>query len=187
MPNEKSKPNKNVAPGATPAATTLSVTIKSLKSTPAPVTLESQDQNTSIHELKSSYASQANLSVDKIKLLWKKKPVSDTKTLKELLTEAGEESTPTVELNAMVMGGGAATTTTAGAAETPKAADPPEVAMTDADADGAPVAQGPSGTEVLQSEEFWKDLKGYLVVRLKDEKEGERLAGVFREAWEKSR
>lgn len=183
MPHDKSKPNKNVAPGATPSLSTLSVTIKSLKSTPAPVTLDSQDQNTSIHELKSSYATQASLSVDKIKLLWKKKPVSDTKTLKELLTEAGEESSTTVELNAMVMGGAAS----APATETPKAADPPEVAMTDADADGAPVAQGPSGTEVLQSEDFWNDLKGYLVVRLKDEKEGERLAGVFKEAWEKSR
>ena len=45
-----------------------------------------------------------------------------------------------------------------------------------------PVAQGISGKEVLETEQFWSDLKGFLVQRIKDEKEGERLAGVFRKA-----
>jgi len=40
---------------------------------------------------------------------------------------------------------------------------------------------GPSGKE-LETEEFWNDLKGFLVQRLKDEGEGERLAKVFRKA-----
>lgn len=38
------------------------------------------------------------------------------------------------------------------------------------------------GKEVLGTEEFWGDLRGFLVQRLKDEKEGERVAGVFRRA-----
>ena len=54
----------------------------------------------------------------------------------------------------------------------------------------APEAQSkksqPSTTEgMLQSEEFWNDLKGFLQQRLQDQGEGERLAGVFREAWQK--
>lgn len=39
-----------------------------------------------------------------------------------------------------------------------------------------------SGKDVLGTEQFWSDLKGFLVQRIRDEKEGERLAGVFREA-----
>jgi len=46
------------------------------------------------------------------------------------------------------------------------------------------VAQGASGVEVLRTEAFWEDLKGFLVQRLRDEGEGERLAGVFKQAWE---
>ena len=42
------------------------------------------------------------------------------------------------------------------------------------------------GGEVLKTEEFWGDLKGFLVQRLKDEGEGERVWGVFRAALEKS-
>jgi len=41
-----------------------------------------------------------------------------------------------------------------------------------------------AGKEVLRTEEFWGDLKGFLVQRLKDEAEGERVAGVFRKALE---
>jgi len=46
------------------------------------------------------------------------------------------------------------------------------------------VAEGTigGGKEVLKTEEFWGDLKGFLVQRLKDESEGERVAGVFRKA-----
>ncbi len=50
----------------------------------------------------------------------------------------------------------------------------------------APVAQGPSGTEVLETGEFWDDLRGFLTQRLKDQGEGEKVYGLFREAWEAS-
>lgn len=40
------------------------------------------------------------------------------------------------------------------------------------------------GAEVLKTEEFWGDLRGFLVQRLKDEGEGERVVGVFRRALE---
>jgi len=38
------------------------------------------------------------------------------------------------------------------------------------------------GKSVLATDEFWSDLKGFLVQRLKDEKEGEKVWGVFRDA-----
>ncbi|TKA62921.1 hypothetical protein B0A49_06749 [Cryomyces minteri] len=45
-----------------------------------------------------------------------------------------------------------------------------------------PVTQGASGGAALQSEAFWEDLKGFLVQRLRDEAEGERVVGLFRKA-----
>ncbi len=46
------------------------------------------------------------------------------------------------------------------------------------------VATEGHGSEVLKTEEFWRDLKGFLVQRLKDEATGERVWGVFRKAVE---
>lgn len=50
-----------------------------------------------------------------------------------------------------------------------------------------PVVQGKSGLEVprgKEGEEFWTDLKGFLIQRLRDEGGGERVWTVFRRAWE---
>ena len=44
-------------------------------------------------------------------------------------------------------------------------------------------AQGPSGTVVLETGEFWDDLQGFLEQRLKDVGEAARLKKVFYEAW----
>jgi len=49
-----------------------------------------------------------------------------------------------------------------------------------------PPAQGPSGQEMLQTDDFWDDLKGFLEQRLKDEGEASRLKEVFRGAWKSS-
>ncbi|OJD30044.1 ubiquitin supergroup protein [Diplodia corticola] len=58
----------------------------------------------------------------------------------------------------------------------------PEIEMGEAPPVGGE-ADGSSAEETLRTDGFWDDLKGFLVQRLKDEGEGERLAGVFREAW----
>jgi ubiquitin-like protein 4 len=102
--------------------------------------------------------------IDKIKILYAKKPVADSKTLADVL--GGEGNGPAgAEFSVMLMGG-----------VTPSDEPPQEKAK------GGPTAQGPSGKEVLATEEFWDDLRGFLVQRLKDEDEGERLASVFRKA-----
>lgn len=49
--------------------------------------------------------------------------------------------------------------------------------------DGVPVAQGKSGKDVLETEEFWQDLRGFLVQRSRDEKVAEVLVGRCKEGW----
>ena len=47
----------------------------------------------------------------------------------------------------------------------------------------AEATEQPTAVEgILKTDEFWADLKGFLVQRLNDEKEGERLGKLFREA-----
>lgn len=47
------------------------------------------------------------------------------------------------------------------------------------------VSQGPSGEEILRSEEFWEDLKGFLLQRVRDEEKTVEALNVFREGWSK--
>lgn len=82
--------------------------------------------------------------------------------LKDLLKESDEK----IEFSVMVIGGAAAV-------KKVEEEIIPEVGS---------VAQGESGKAVLAKEEFWSDLKGFLIQRLRDEKEGDRVYGVFRKA-----
>ncbi|KAH7051181.1 cell-cycle control medial ring component [Macrophomina phaseolina] len=215
MPQAKRKPTTSAttttdatttspdgAPPPTSASTTTTptatITLKPTRSTlptytpptPLPTT------TTSIHDLKTAYAAHANLpSASKIKILFAKKPVSDVKTIAELLPSPSASS---IELSVMVMGGagagGASNSSDAGtpAVSTPErvASPPPAPSQPEIEMGEAPPATGsaPSdAAEVLRTDEFWADLKGFLVQRLKDEGEGGRLAGVFREAFEQNK
>jgi len=168
-----------------------------MKGPSEPLTLSSIDANTTILDLKTQYASQASLDMSKVKLLYNKRPASDLKTLKELLP------TPTpsnVEFSVMVLGGAASGVSTP-PVSTPTASSPaveipdPTSVPTKADRQAsAPlsekaeqIAEVASSTaqhaaEVLKSEQFWLDLKDFLMQRLRDEQEGERLMSVFRTA-----
>ncbi|KAM3078078.1 hypothetical protein ACMFMG_002619 [Clarireedia jacksonii] len=141
----------------------ISVTLKSLRNPPLDVELSALSPNTSILNIKESLSEKEGIAVDKLKLLYKKKPVGDAKVLKEVI---GEEDTE-AEFSVMVMGGAASV-------------KKPETS------EKAPVAQGPSGTEVLAGGEFWDDLKGYLVQRLRNEEQGHKVYGIFRKAWEEA-
>jgi hypothetical protein len=111
--------------------------------------------------------------------LYNKKPTSDSKTLKDLLGDAAD-TTKDVEFSVMVMGGGAA------GKATPSPAASPAIEIPQPDLPSAPVAQGPSGAELLKTAAFWDDLKGFLQQRLKDEGEAARLASLFQSSWQKS-
>lgn len=116
------------------------------------------------------------IPLDKIKILYKRKPVTGTvKTLAEVLADeptilaGGKE----VEIGVMVLGG---------AQMVESAVAQPEVTEK-RDQSPPKAAAGPSGEEVLHTEAFWNDLQGYLEQRLKDEEEAKRLRSVFKEAW----
>jgi ubiquitin-like protein 4 len=167
------------APGAEKAGSSLTVSLKNLKSPSSSIQLEAQALTTSIYDLKSAYASKSGGAVDKIKLLYNKKPTSDSKTLKDILGDTAETAKD-VEFSVMVMGGGAAS----GAKPSPVAS--PGIEIPQPDLAPAPVAQGPGDSEVLKSAAFWEDLKGFLQQRLKDESEAARLTSLFKNSWEKS-
>jgi ubiquitin-like protein 4 len=137
----------------------LTVTLKSLRNPPLEIVLKSQPPLTSILDLKTEVSSRASIPIEKIRILHKKKPVGDAKVLKDLV---GEENT-SVEFSVMIMGW---------------------AASVKKENDTAPVAQGPNGAELLRTEEFWDDLKAFLIQRLKDQGEGERVHGTFRKAWD---
>ncbi|KAK5125431.1 hypothetical protein LTR85_000540 [Meristemomyces frigidus] len=166
------------------------------------VTISDLTPDSTIHDVKTQYAQQSGQQQDKIKLLLNKKPAADLKTLKELGVE-GES----VELSVMIMGGGSgATPSGTPSVQSPAveksepsmpvtapapAGDPMEVdketpapdsEKAQAEADEKPETNTGSAAEILKSDEFWADLKGFLSQRLRDEKEGEKLAQVFREA-----
>ncbi|KUI63201.1 hypothetical protein VP1G_10316 [Cytospora mali] len=169
MPKAMSKAVK-LAPGQERSVT---VHIKSLRNPPLDIRLSSQPLNTSILDLKSSVSSETSIPTDKIKVLHKKKPVSDSKVLKDLL---GDDET-SVEFSVMVLGGAAAA---AGGAKT----EEKEPAATAA---GGAVAQGLSGEAVLSTDAFWTDLRGFLSQRIRDEKITEELFAKFLSSWDSSR
>ncbi|KAL2004638.1 hypothetical protein VTN00DRAFT_3374 [Thermoascus crustaceus] len=126
----------------------------------------------------------AKVPLDKIKILYKRKPVTG-KTVAEVLADepdalaGGKE----VELGVMIMG-----RATVVSPEAPPAA---AAAAEKPEAEAQPVqlkaAQGPSGEEVLKSDAFWDDLRGFLAQRIKDETEATRLKELFKKAWEEGR
>ncbi|KAF7916631.1 uncharacterized protein EAE98_010640 [Botrytis deweyae] len=165
LPKMKKPPAKRqkLTPGQ---ERSISVSLKSSRNPPLDVTLSALSPNTSILNLKESLSEKEGIPVEKLRVLYNKKPVGDAKVLKDVI---GEEETK-VEFSIMVMGG---------AASVRKAETPGNEVE-------APVAQGPSGLETLAGEEFWGDLKGFLVQRLRDEEQGNKLYEVFKKAWESS-
>ncbi|KAI1311164.1 cell-cycle control medial ring component [Xylaria venustula] len=165
MPKAMSKrKGTSVAPGQ---ERSLVVTVKSLRNPPLDLRLSSQTLNTSIHDVKSSVAKETGIAEGKIKILHKKKPIADSKVLKDLI---GEDET-TIEFSVMVMGGAAAAAASATAA-TPEKQDAQNE-----------VAQGLSGADVLETQDFWADLKGFLLQRVRDEQLAVELTSTFQEAW----
>lgn len=164
MPHPMRHPAISQPPGSSP---TITILLKSLRNPPISLSLSSQSLSTSIHELKSAVAKEIGTEgsgTENIRVLYKKKPCSDSKTVKEVLGD--EDVVKEVEFSIMVIGGATAS----------------QDGPTRDEAKG-PVAQGASGDEVLRSEEFWDDLKGFLVQRIRDEGKAVELWETFRNGW----
>ncbi|KAK3293284.1 cell-cycle control medial ring component [Chaetomium fimeti] len=179
-------------PGAAPAT---SVTLRSARNPPFELTLPAVALTTSLAEIKERVVAETGIPLDKIKLLVGKKPVGDSKVLKELVSSSSSSGgVGGVELGVMVLGGGAAFFKGVGGAVGGKKVDGAAAAGAGSGAGevggegeaavAAPVAQGLSGEGVLKTEAFWEDLKGYLQQRVRDEGVAGDALGVFRGAWE---
>lgn len=154
----------------------VAVHVKSLRNPPLDIKLTSQPLNTSILDVKNAVAAKAGIAADKVKVLHKKKPVADSKVLKDLLSD--DETS--IDFSVMVIGGaaalGSATAAPAGSAAGEKTVDE--------SAPGANPAQGVHGEAVLQTDEFWTDLRGFLSQRIRDEKITEELFAKFLSSWD---
>ncbi|CAG9979469.1 unnamed protein product [Clonostachys byssicola] len=161
MPKPMSKPT-NLAPGQ---ERSVKVTLKSARNPPLDIKLTSQPLDTSILDLKAQVHAQTRAPVEKLKILHNKKPVPDSKVLKELLGDADTS----VEFTLMVMGGAAA------------------IPPLEEEGSGRPLVVAPTGADALETSLFWSDLKGFLSQRLKDDAEAEKLSTLFKSSWESSK
>ena len=178
------RPDKSAPPGSIPA---INVSLKSLRNPPLDLSLKSKSLTTSVLDLKQTVAESIGcISTEKIKLLYKKKPCSDSKTIKDVV---GDEIAPggEAEFSVMILG---TVSGTDGKMGTP-AEEVPEIVMggtggkIEEEENEAPVAQGVSGNDALKSEEFWSDLQGFLLQRLRNQGVAEKALKVFRDAWTK--
>ncbi|RMZ73273.1 ubiquitin supergroup [Pyrenophora seminiperda CCB06] len=183
---------------ALPFSQTISITLKPMKPSTPTIPLSAIDPaKTSVYDLKQQYATQASLSAAKIKILYKKKPVTDSKTLLEVI---GSDAWSDVEFGVMVMAGAALGGAASPAAGSTPVTSPPAVApptesekgLASAGETSAGTAGGTAGAgaesakDVVATDAFWADLKTFVFQRIKDEQEGERLVGVFKEAWQQN-
>lgn len=194
------KVKQRVAPGSSKSIT---IHLKSARNPVLDFSLQSVPlSTTSAQDLKDAVrdrvadASDATkkVSLDKIKILYKKKPVTGNKTVAEILADEPEllVGGREVELGVMIMGGAqpVPVDVDAGADKMETATDtaPTAMALAEAEAEGIPKpAVGPSGEEVLLTDGFWDDLQGFMEQRLKDEETAKRLRGMFYTAWTGSR
>lgn len=193
---QRPNPKSTDSADASTSASTITVTLKPMKPSTPTIPLSAIDPSrTSVYDLKQQYATQASLSAAKIKILYKKKPVTDSKTLIEVIgTDAGAE----VEFGVMVMAGAAAASGSPAAGGTPVTSPPAVAPPTESEKGLASAGESSagasstttgavSGKDIVATDEFWGDLKTFILQRTKDAEEGERLVGVFKAAWEQNK
>lgn len=178
MPNAMRKPDDTSA-ASKATATTVTISLKSSRNPVLSMTLADKSLATSILDLKQIIAKELKMDgIEKIKVLYQKKPCSDAKTVKELKGE--DDLSGEMELGVMIMGYTASNLRERDAAGT---SSKEESKDKDVEMKEAPVAQGTSGDEVLASEEFWDDLKGFLTQRIRDEGTAGKVFESFKGAW----
>ncbi|KAK4465914.1 cell-cycle control medial ring component [Cladorrhinum samala] len=145
---------------------------------------------TSLLDVKQLVSNETGIPLAKIKLLFNKKPVGDTKVLKDLYT--GQGGAGEVEIGIMVIGGAASMPAKQQEEVPPQ--QPPVDAGTKGEGEGEgegeqtqePVVVAPgvaSGKEVMRTDEFWEDLRGFLEQRVKDEKVAREVVEQWKGSW----
>ncbi|PLN85510.1 cell-cycle control medial ring component [Aspergillus taichungensis] len=175
--------NQRAAPGSSKSIT---VHVKSARNPVLEFSVPNAPlSTTSVEDLKDAVqariaadAAGSKVPLEKIKILYKRKPVSG-KTIAEVVADepgmlAGGKA---VEFGVMVMGG-ALVVEKQQQENQEQEQQQPTPAATEAAA---------SGDGVLGTEAFWDDLQGFLEQKVGDKGEAERLRGLFRGAWGASR
>ncbi|GMF70410.1 unnamed protein product [Aspergillus oryzae] len=176
-PEMPKKVKQAQAPGS---AKSITVNLKSARNPVLEIKLSNKPiSTTSVQDLKDAVrdrvvdAQSNKIPLDKIKILYKRKPVTG-KTISEILADEPEmlAGGKEVEFGVMIMGGA-------------KVVDEDQEMV---DRGASPkAALGPSGESVLETDDFWEDLEGFLAQRIKDNEEATKLRSLFKEAWSSSR
>ncbi|BCS25043.1 uncharacterized protein APUU_41487S [Aspergillus puulaauensis] len=186
QPPHPSMPKKTATKDANPGSSkSITITLKSARNPVLEITLRNAPlATTSVSDLKDAVrerivetSTDNKVSLEKIKILYKRKPVSGTgKTVADVVSDAGDEELLSggkgVEFGIMVMGGARVVE---GQGEKGEAESSGEST--------AKAAVGPSGEALLETEQFWGDLQGYLEQRLKDEDVAKKWTGLFKDTW----
>ncbi|KAF3918839.1 hypothetical protein ABW20_dc0101392 [Dactylellina cionopaga] len=176
LPNAMAKPPKPRDESVPPSATVHLKTLRppqfineSLPSTPLTVTIQF---------IKTTISSKTGVPADKIRLMIKGKILGDSKTLSEVVEDGGE-----VTISVMVTGGytvgeqAPPPDTTAVAEVAEKAETAEEIVKMDIDSEVGDVVN------VLEGEQFWTDLEGFLLQKVGKEEVAKEVAGLFKKAW----
>jgi len=167
------------APTSSKSTTAFTITLKPLRG--SPVALTNQTPDSSIYDVKAACAAQAGYLPEKVKVLWERKPVSDSKTVREVVGDAVKEDTE-VEMGVMFVG----QPTEKAASTADKEAEPAPVGEEEEvwhEAE-APVAPGQEhGRAVLETDAFWDDLHSFVSQRIKDDEVTNDLVAGFRKSW----
>lgn len=127
------------------------------------------------------------MPAEKIKILHNRKPISASKkTISDLFEGQGDDMGNLVEMGVMIIGRIPDPSAKSGAAAqgsevldgtTIDTSGPPPAERMEGieKASSPPPVQGARGREILETNEFWEDLQGYLEQRIKDEMEAARL------------
>ncbi|KAL8921989.1 MAG: hypothetical protein Q9208_005443 [Pyrenodesmia sp. 3 TL-2023] len=153
------------------------------------LSLPSLPLSTPILSLKQKVATELGRTggtTEGIKILYARKPAGDSKTVGEVIgAAAAEQQGEVVEMQVLVVGGGGG-----GGGDVSKAGEEgKDVEMKGTGGGGggggaAAVAQGASGEEVMGSDAFWDDLRGWLMQRVRDEGVAGEVWGAFKRGWD---
>ncbi|RAL11178.1 uncharacterized protein BO97DRAFT_478760 [Aspergillus homomorphus CBS 101889] len=191
QPPRPTMPKKTTTPSAPGSSKSITVTLKSARNPVLEFSLPNAPlATTAVTDLKDAVRARIvdtagqKPTLDKIKILYRKKPVTGNKTLAEILDAEPEllAGGKEVEVAVMVMGGGKVVEESVeGGQQQQRGVVEGEDATVETT---IKPAVGPSGEEVVKTDAFWEDLQGFLEQRIKDAEEARRLKGLFREAWE---
>ena len=186
MPRKMNRRQK-LAPGQEAA---VRVCLKSVRNPSFNIVLpQPQSISTTVLDLKRALLEHIDASEDQLRLLYKKKPCSDFKTIKDLVPAEERD----VEFSVMVMGGGAGGGGTDGTAAavvattSSQSTKPDEIGKGETSSTTAMKQITNDAQDLLHADGFWQDLKSFLHDRLNDEREADQILQTFRSAWTSSR